>query len=137
VAWFLEGRLNAAYNCVDRHAFKNPDKPAIIYEADEPGEGRTITYGELLREVCRTAYALKQRGVKKGDTVAIYLPMIPEAIIAFLAITRIGAVHSVIFAGFSASSLSDRVLDGDSRVVITTDEGKRGGQTYWHQEDCR
>jgi acetyl-CoA synthetase len=124
----LEGRLNAAYNCVDRHAFKNPDKPAIIYEADEPGEGRTITYGELLREVCRTAYALKQRGVKKGDTVAIYLPMIPEAIIAFLAITRIGAVHSVIFAGFSASSLSDRVLDGDSRVVITTDEGKRGGK---------
>jgi len=128
VAWFLEGRLNAAYNCVDRHAFKNPDKPAIIYEADEPGEGRTITYGELLREVCRTAYALKQRGVKKGDTVAIYLPMIPEAIIAFLAITRIGAVHSVIFAGFSASSLSDRVLDGDSRVVITADEGKRGGK---------
>lgn len=128
MAWFLEGRLNAAYNCVDRHAFKNPDKPAIIYEADEPGEGRTITYGELLREVCRTAYALKQRGVKKGDTVAIYLPMIPEAIIAFLAITRIGAVHSVIFAGFSASSLSDRVLDGDSRVVITADEGKRGGK---------
>jgi acetyl-CoA synthetase len=130
VAWFLEGRLNASYNCVDRHAFKNPDKPAIIYEADEPGEGegRTITYGELLREVCRTAYTLKQMGVKKGDTVAIYLPMIPEAIIAFLAITRIGAVHSVVFAGFSAGSLSDRVIDANSKVVITTDEGKRGGK---------
>jgi len=128
VSWFLEGRLNASYNCVDRHAFKNPDKPAIIYEADEPGEGRTITYGELLREVCRTAYTLKQMGVKKGDTVAIYLPMIPEAIIAFFAIIRIGALHSVVFAGFSSGSLSDRVIDANSKVVITTDEGKRGGK---------
>lgn len=129
VAWFLEGRLNASYNCVDRHAFKNPDKPAIIYESDEASEGRIITYGELLREVCRTAYVLKQMGVKKGDSVAIYLPMIPEALIAFMAITRIGAVHSVVFAGFSSDSLKDRVIDAQSKVVITTDEGKRGGKT--------
>ncbi|KAI9770698.1 MAG: acetyl-CoA synthetase [Geoglossum simile] len=129
IAWFLEGRLNASYNCVDRHAFKNPDKPAIIYEADEPLEGRTISYGELLRQVSKLAYVLKAMGVKKGDTVAIYLPMIPEAIIAFLACTRIGAVHSVVFAGFSSDSLRDRVIDAQSKVVITTDEGKRGGKT--------
>lgn len=128
VAWFLEGQLNASYNCVDRHAIKDPNRVAIIYEADEPNEGRTLTYGELLREVCKTANVLKQMGVKKGDTVAIYLPMIPEAIIAFLAITRIGAVHSVIFAGFSSDSLRDRVIDANSKVVITTDEGKRGGK---------
>lgn len=127
-AWFLEGQLNASYNCVDRHAFKDPNKVAIIYEADEPSDGRTLTYSELLREVCKTAYALKQMGVKKGDTVAIYLPMIPEAVIAFLAITRIGAVHSVVFAGFSSDSLRDRVLDAECKVVITTDEGKRGGK---------
>ncbi|PIG81781.1 acetate--CoA ligase [Aspergillus arachidicola] len=127
-AWFVEGRLNAAYNCVDRHALKNPDKVAIIYEADEPNEGRTITYGELLREVSRVAWVLKQQGVKKGDTVAIYLPMIPEAIVAFLACSRIGAIHSVVFAGFSSDSLRDRVIDAGSKVVITTDEGKRGGK---------
>lgn len=127
-AWFVEGRLNASYNCVDRHAFKNPDKPAIIYEADESGEGRTISYGELLREVSRLAYVLKQMGVKKGDTVALYLPMIPEAVIAFLACSRIGAVHSVVFAGFSSDSLRDRIVDAQSKVVITTDEGKRGGK---------
>ncbi|KAH6683076.1 putative acetyl-coenzyme A synthetase [Halenospora varia] len=127
-AWFVEGELNASYNCVDRHAFKNPDKPAIIYEADEPSDGRTLTYGELLREVSKVAYVLKQMGVKKGDTVAIYLPMIPEALIAFLACSRIGAVHSVVFAGFSADSLRDRIIDAQSKVVITTDEGKRGGK---------
>lgn len=127
-AWFVEGQLNASYNCVDRHAFKNPDKPAIIYEADESGEGRTITYGELLREVSRLSYVLKQMGVKKGDTVAIYLPMIPEALFAFLACSRIGAVHSVVFAGFSSDSLRDRIIDAQSKVVITTDEGKRGGK---------
>ncbi|KAL2057012.1 hypothetical protein ABVK25_002751 [Lepraria finkii] len=127
-AWFLEGRLNASYNCVDRHAFKDPDKPAIIYEADEPGEGRIISYGELLREVSKLAYVLKQMGVKKGDTVALYLPMVPEAVISFLACTRIGAVHSVVFAGFSSDSLRDRVIDANSKVVITSDEGKRGGK---------
>ncbi|KJR87093.1 acetyl-CoA synthetase [Sporothrix schenckii 1099-18] len=127
-AWFLEGQLNASYNCVDRHAFKDPNRVAIIYEADEPNDGRSLTYGELLREVCKTAYVLKKMGVKKGDSVAIYLPMIPEALIAFLAITRIGAIHSVVFAGFSSDSLRDRVIDAESKVVITSDEGKRGGK---------
>lgn len=127
-AWFVEGSLNASFNCVDRHAIKDPNKVAIIYEADEPSEGRNITYGELLREVSRVAWTLKQLGVKKGDTVGIYLPMIPEAIVAFLACSRIGAVHSVIFAGFSSDSFRDRVLDAGSKVVITTDEGKRGGK---------
>jgi len=127
-AWFAEGQLNASYNCVDRWAFKEPDRPAIIYEADEPGEGRTISYGELLREVSKLAAVLKQAGVKKGDTVALYMPMIPEAIVAFLACSRIGAVHSVVFAGFSSGSLRDRIVDAGSKVVITTDEGKRGGK---------
>ncbi|WPH04800.1 Hypothetical protein R9X50_00769600 [Acrodontium crateriforme] len=129
-AWFTEGRLNASYNCVDRHAAKNPDKPAIIYEADERdgGEGRTITYGELLREVSKLSWVLKSMGVNKGDTVAIYMPMIPEALIAFLACVRIGAVHSVVFAGFSAGALRDRIIDAKSKVVITSDEGTRGGK---------
>ncbi|EFR03855.1 50S ribosomal protein L35Ae [Nannizzia gypsea CBS 118893] len=127
-AWFVGGKLNASYNCVDRHALKNPDKVAIIYEADEPGEGRSITYGELLRQVSSLAWTLKQHGVKKGDTVAIYLPMIPEALVAFLACSRIGAVHSVVFAGFSSDSLRDRINDANSKFVITSDEGKRGGK---------
>jgi len=127
-AWFMEGQLNASYNCVDRHAAKNPDKAAIIYEADEVGEGRTITYSELLREVSRLSWVLKEMGVKKGDTVALYMPMIPEALIAFMACTRIGAMHSVVFAGFSADSLRDRIIDAKSKVVLTTDEGKRGGK---------
>jgi len=128
VSWFPEGRLNASYNCVDRWAFQEPNRPAIRYEADEPGNGRVITYAELLQDVCKAAYVLKQMGVKKGDTVAVYLPMIPEAIVTLLAIVRIGAVHSVVFAGFSAESLSDRILDADSKVIITSDEGKRGGK---------
>lgn len=127
-AWFTEGRLNASYNCVDRWATKNPNKPAIIYEADEPEGGRTITFAELQREVCKLAWVLKSMGVKKGDAVAIYLPMIPEAVVAFLACTRIGAVHSVVFAGFSADSLRDRIIDADCKVVLTTDEGRRGGK---------
>ncbi|KAG6140851.1 Acetyl-coenzyme A synthetase [Claviceps purpurea] len=128
VTWFNEGQLNASYNLVDRHALKDPDRVAIIYEADEPRDGRNVTYGELLREVSKAAWTLKQMGVRKGDTVAIYLPMIPEAVVAILACVRIGAVHSIVFAGFSADSLRDRVLDARSRVVITTDEGKRGGK---------
>lgn len=128
IAWFLGGRLNASFNCVDRHAFANPHKTAIIYEADDPEHGRTISYGELLAQVSRLAWVLRQRGVRKGDTVAIYMPMIPEALVAFLACSRIGAVHSVVFAGFSADSLRDRVLDAEARVVITADEGKRGGK---------
>ncbi|KAI9901816.1 hypothetical protein N3K66_003633 [Trichothecium roseum] len=128
VSWFVEGQLNACYNLVDRHAHKDPNRVAIIYEADEPGDGRNVTYGELLRQVSKTAWALKEMGVRKGDTVAIYLPMIPEAVVAMLACIRIGAVHSVVFAGFSADSLRDRVIDGKSKVVITSDEGKRGGK---------
>ncbi|PNY26997.1 Acetyl-coenzyme A synthetase [Tolypocladium capitatum] len=126
--WFVEGQLNASYNCIDRHAFKDPDRVAIIYEADDAEHGRNVTYGQLLRDVSQTAWTLKQMGVRKGDTVAIYMPMIPEAIVAILACVRIGAVHSVVFAGFSADSLRDRVIDAKSRVVITTDEGKRGGK---------
>ncbi|KAG8705932.1 acetyl-CoA synthetase [Ceratobasidium sp. 423] len=129
VAWFPEGGINASYNCLDRWAFQNPDKPAIIYEADEPGEGVIVTYAELLRETCKIANVLKEFGVRKGDTVSIYLPMTWHAAAAFLACARIGAIHSVIFAGFSAESLRDRVVDCGSRVVITTDEGRRGGKT--------
>ncbi|GAA5920340.1 hypothetical protein JCM1841_005571 [Sporobolomyces salmonicolor] len=129
VQWFPEGGLNVSYNCVDRWAYKHPNKTAIIWEADEPGEHVELTYEQLFQEVCRTANILKSYGVKKGDTVAIYLPMVPEAAIAFLACARLGAIHSVVFAGFSAESLRDRVVDAKSRVVITTDEGKRGGKT--------
>ncbi|RCK66841.1 Acetyl-coenzyme A synthetase 1 [Candida viswanathii] len=128
-AWFINGQLNASYNAVDRWAIKNPDKPAIIYEGDEPDLGRIITYGELLKEVSKLAQTLTKLGVKKGDSVAVYLPMIPEAIVTLLAIVRIGAVHSVVFAGFSSASLRDRILDADSRIVITADESKRGGKT--------
>ena len=128
IAWFLGGQLNASYNCIDRHAFLYPDRPAVIYEADEPGHSITLTYSELLRQVCRLAWVLRHMGVRKGDTVAIYLPMVAEAVVALLACTRIGAIHSVIFAGFSADSLRDRIIDADSRVVITSDEGRRGGK---------
>ncbi len=137
-SWFLEGELNACYNCVDRHAIANPDKPAIIYEPDEPSlslldptakKTQIITYGELLSKVCQLAQVLTSLGVKKGDTVAVYLPMIPEAIITILAIVRIGAIHSVVFAGFSSSALRDRINDAKSKLVITTDQSKRGGKT--------
>ena len=107
----------------------NPRQTAIIYEADEPGEGRNITYAELLREVCSVANILKSFGVKKGDIVTVYLPMTWQAVAVFLACARIGALHSVVFAGFSAESLRDRVLNCRSRVVITSDEGRRGGKT--------
>ncbi|ODQ65584.1 acetyl-CoA synthetase isoform [Nadsonia fulvescens var. elongata DSM 6958] len=130
-AWFLEGKLNASYNCVDRHAFVNPDKPALIYEADDPNDSRTITFAELLREISKVAHTLTAFGVQKGDTVAVYLPMIPEALIALLAISRIGAIHSVIFAGFSSGSLGDRIIDANCKVIVTTDEGRRGGKTVY------
>ncbi|KAJ7761786.1 hypothetical protein B0H16DRAFT_1719430 [Mycena metata] len=130
IAWFPEGGLNASYNCVDRWAFTHPDRVAIIYEADEPGTGCSITYSELLREVCSLANVLQSTfGVKKGDTVSIYLPMTWHAAAAFLACARIGAIHSVVFAGFSAESLRDRVNDCASRVLITSDEGRRGGKS--------
>ncbi|CAR28894.1 hypothetical protein ZYGR_0U02520 [Zygosaccharomyces rouxii] len=127
--WFLNGELNAAYNCVDRHAFANPDKPALIYEADEEADNRVVTFGELLRQVSQVAGVLHSWGVRKGDTVAVYLPMIPEAVVAMLAVARLGAIHSVVFAGFSAGSLKDRVVDAGCKVVITCDQGKRGSKT--------
>ncbi|KAI0087718.1 acetate--CoA ligase [Irpex rosettiformis] len=129
IAWFPEGYINASYNCVDRWAFQNPDKTAIIYEADEPSESAEISYSQLLRETCRVANVLKSYGVKKGDTVSIYLPMAWQAVVAFMACARIGAVHSVVFGGFSSESLRDRINDCKSRVVITSDEGRRGGKT--------
>ncbi|AET39816.1 acetate--CoA ligase 1 Ecym_5013 [Eremothecium cymbalariae DBVPG len=128
--WFINGQLNACYNMVDRHAMRDPDSVAIIYEADEPNQGCQLTYKELLEQVCKVAQVLQySMGVRKGDTVAVYMPMIPQALITMLAISRIGAVHSVIFAGFSSNSLRDRINDANSQVVITTDESKRGGKT--------
>jgi len=126
IAWFQGGQLNVSENCVDRHLAKRGDQIAILWEADEPGEVRRITYRELHADVCRLANALAARGVKKGDRVAIYLPMVPEAATAMLACARLGAPHSVIFGGFSAESVRDRILDADCRVLITADEGLRG-----------
>ncbi|MCB9566435.1 MAG: acetate--CoA ligase [Myxococcales bacterium] len=129
IAWFAGGQLNAAYNCVDRHAAHQPDKTAIIWVANEAGEYRHISYGELAREVGRMANVLKAHGVRRGDRVCIYLPMIPEVAFAMLACARIGAVHSVVFAGFSAEALRERILDATCEVVITADEGLRGPKT--------
>lgn len=130
VAWFLEGQLNASYNCIDRHAFRNPNKVALIHEANHPGASRAITYGQLLRDVCQLSWVLtKDMGVRKGDVVAIYMPTIAEAVVAMLACARIGAVHTVIFAGFSADSLRDRIADARCRVVITVDESQRADKS--------
>ncbi|MGF6233393.1 acetyl-CoA synthetase [Inquilinus ginsengisoli] len=128
IRWFEDGTLNAAYNCIDRHLAKRADQTAIIWEGDDPKDSRHITYRELHEQVCRLANVLKARGVKKGDRVTIYLPMIPEAAYALLACARIGAVHSVVFGGFSPDSLKDRILDCRSTVLITADEGLRGGR---------
>lgn len=125
--WFAGGRLNVAYNCVERHVDTQGDKTAILWEGDK-GESRSISFRELHREVGRLGNALRAQGVRKGDTVAIYMPMVPEAAIAMLACARIGAVHSVIFAGFSAEAIRDRVQDAKSKVIITADEGLRGGR---------
>jgi acetyl-CoA synthetase len=124
--WFQHGELNAAYNCLDRHLEKLGRQCAIIWEGDEPTDVRKITYAELHAEVCRFANVLMQSGVHKGDRVCIYLPMLPEAVVAMLACARIGAVHSVVFGGFSADALRARIVDADCRVVITANEGLRG-----------
>ena len=129
IRWFHDGTLNASHNCLDRHLEAHGDKVAIIWESDDPRVDRSITYRELHREVCKFANVLKAQGVRKGDRVTIYLPMIPEVAVAFLACARIGAVHSVVFAGFSPDSLSGRIQDCDSGFVITADEGIRGGRT--------
>lgn len=129
VQWFAGAKLNVAYNCIDRHLEKRGQQTAIIWEGDEPEDDKRITYRELYEQVCRLANALKSRGVKKGDRVCIYMPMIPEAAYAMLACARIGAVHSVVFGGFSPESIKDRILDSDCQTVITADEGVRGGRT--------
>ncbi|GAB4223498.1 MAG: acetate--CoA ligase [Acidobacteriota bacterium] len=128
-AWFSGGRLNACYNCVDRHLKTNGDRTAIIWAGDEPGTYRHISYRELKHHVCRLANVLLAHGVRKGDRVCIYMPMIPETVYAMLACARIGAVHSVVFGGFSAEALRERIIDAGCRVLITANEGLRGGRT--------
>jgi len=128
IKWFDGGQLNVSYNCLDRHLDSRGDQVAIIWEADDPNVDKKITYRELHTDVCKLANILKSKGVKKGDRVCIYLPMIPEAAVAMLACTRIGAVHSIVFGGFSPDSLRDRILDADCRTLITADESVRGGR---------
>jgi acetyl-CoA synthetase len=128
IAWYEDGTLNASYNCIDRHLPKRAEQTAILWEGDDPAEDRRITYRELHDSVCRFANVLKARGVQKGDRVTIYLPMIPEIAVAMLACARIGAIHSVVFGGFSPDSLVGRIQDCRSTVLITADEGRRGGR---------
>src|SRR5437879_2078228 len=128
IKWFEDGVTNVAYNCIDRHLEQRGNQVAIIWEGDDPKEDKKITYRQLHDEVCRFANILRNRNVEKGDRVTIYLPMIPEAAYAMLACARIGAVHSVVFGGFSPDSLAGRIEDCRSKVVITADEGLRGGR---------
>jgi len=134
VRWFEGGRLNACYNCVDRHLATRGGQPAIIWEGNEPGESRSITYRELHEQVCRLANVLKNQGVGKGDRVCLYMPMVPEAVMAMLACARIGAIHSVVFAGFSSEAFKHRVLDSDCRLAITVDGYRHGNKTIAHKE---
>lgn len=129
IKWFEDGELNACYNCVDRHLETKADQVALIFEGDEPGQHRYISFRELHEQVCKTANALKSRGVTKGDRVTIYMPMVVEAVYAMLACARIGAVHNVVFGGFSPDSLASRIQDCESDIVITANEGVRGGKT--------
>jgi len=128
IKWFYDGTLNASYNCIDRHLLDKPDKVAIIWEGDDPNDSLKITYKELHKKVSKFANMLKHYGVQKGDRVTIYMPMIPEAAYAMLACSRIGAIHSVVFGGFSPDALAGRILDCDSKFLITADEGIRGGK---------
>jgi acetyl-CoA synthetase len=128
ISWFGDGVLNVSESCLDRHLLDRGDKTAILWEGDEPGDVRRLSYRELHREVCRAAHALRRLGVKKGERVVIYMGMVPEAAIAMLAVARLGAIHSVVFGGFSAEALRDRVRDCQAQVVITQDEGVRGGR---------
>ena len=128
IRWYADGELNLSVNCLDRHLAEHGDRTALIFEADEPGTGQRLTYRELYEETCRFANLLKQRGIKRGDRVMIYMPMIPEAAAAMLACARIGAIHSVVFGGFSPESLAGRIADCDACAVITADEGVRGGK---------
>ena len=128
--WFIGGKLNASYNCLDRHVAAGIGDRVAFYFEGEPGDTRQITYAQLLKEVCKTANALKSLGVKQGDRIAIYMPMIPEAAIAMLAIARLGAMHSVVFGGFSADALLSRIQDADATLVITADGGYRKGAAF-------
>ncbi len=128
IRWFEGGKLNVSYNCLDRHLATRGDQVALLWEGDDPEVDKKITYRELHEEVCKFSNVLKQRGVKKGDRVCIYMPMVTEAAVAMLACTRIGAVHSIVFGGFSPDSLRDRILDSDCQTLITADEGVRGGK---------
>ena len=128
IKWFADGTLNVSYNCLDRHLAERGDQAAIIWEGDDPSESHTITYRELHEEVCKFANALRGQDVHRGDVVTIYMPMIPEAVVAMLACTRIGAIHSVVFGGFSPEALAGRIIDCKSKVVITADEGIRAGK---------
>ena len=128
IKWFYDGTLNVSSNCLDRHLEKRGDQTAIIWEGDDPKEDKRITFKELHSEVCKFANALKELGVKKGDRVTIYMPMIPEAAVAMLACARVGAIHSVVFGGFSPDALAGRIQDCDSSLIITADEGIRGGK---------
>ncbi len=129
IKWYEDGVLNASYNCIDRHLPKRANQTALLREGDDPKNSKKITYAELKDEVCRLANALKEKGVRKGDRVTIYMPMVPQAVYSMLACARIGAIHSVVFGGFSPDSLRDRILDCESTVLITADEGLRGGKT--------
>ncbi len=129
IRWFEGGKLNVSHNCLDRHLEAHGDRTAIIWEGDEPDQHKHITYRELHESVCRFANVPRERGVGRGDRVCIYMPMVPEAVVAMLACTRIGAVHSVVFGGFSPTALRDRIQDSDCGVVVTADEGVRGGRT--------
>ncbi len=128
IRWFEGGQLNVSYNCLDRHLATRGDQVAIIWEGDNPAEDKKVTYKQLHEEVCKFANVLKNLGVKKGDRICIYMPMIPETAVAMLACTRIGAIHSIVFGGFSPDSLKDRIIDATCNVVITSDEGLRGGR---------
>ena len=128
IKWYLKGELNVCYNCIDRHLEKKGDKTAIIWEGDDPNDSKKITYKELYLDVCKFSNALKSLGTKKGDVITIYMPMIPEAAIAMLACSRIGAIHSVVFGGFSSDSLADRINDCNSNLIITSDFAVRGGK---------
>ncbi len=128
--WFIGGKLNASYNCLDRHIAAGLGNRVAFYFEGEPGDTRQITYAQLLNEVCKAANALRSLGIKQGDRVAIYMPMIPEAAIAMLACARLGAMHSVVFGGFSADALLSRIQDADATLVITSDGGYRKGAAF-------
>ncbi|PMH46234.1 acetate--CoA ligase [Vibrio sp. 10N.286.49.B3] len=129
IRWFEDGTLNVSANCIDRHLATRGDEVAIIWEGDDPNDDKTLTFNELHKEVCRFSNVLKQQGIQKGDVVCLYMPMVPEAAVAMLACTRIGAVHTVVFGGFSPEALSGRIIDSDAKLVVTADEGVRGGRS--------